>query len=439
MRQGLSLEDFAKLADLPAADVDELRRAGLLDLDGDGIFDDKDAFRLQVVGIFRERGLSLEEIVEATRTSSSGATRRIFGHLGTIGREEATERTGITSDQLEELGAAVGLGTGPFDESDIETFQGIRTMVQAGLPWEAIIEGARVFGDALRRIAESEIAMTHRFLCEGLEEQGADARDIGVEVFRSVEVVEPIVDKLILHLHNEHLLKAAVDHALLHLEGGSVHGKQEATITFIDLALFTSLTQAHGDEVAAGILDRFDGIVRGLVLTHGGTLVKQNGDAFMLVFRDPADSVRFALEVESRIAAESDFPEVRVGIHQGPVLYRVGDYVGNTVNIASRVSAMASAGTILVTQPVAEAARDAGIEVEEVGVRRARGVEEPLTLYRVRREHERITRQDPVCGMVVSDGGAGRVVHEGIEYVFCSPDCMKKFLNGPARYVPAVS
>jgi class 3 adenylate cyclase len=40
-------------------------------------------------------------------------------------------------------------------------------------------------------------------------------------------------------------------------------------------------------------------------------------------------------------------------------------------------------GQILLTEPVAKAASDAGIPVEEVGVRMMRGVDEPLALYRV--------------------------------------------------------
>ncbi len=44
--------------------------------------------------------------------------------------------------------------------------------------------------------------------------------------------------------------------------------------------------------------------------------------------------------------------------------------------------------------------------------------------------------KDPVCGMLVDPAkAAGKRVHEGKTYHFCSADCLKKFDQAPARYV----
>jgi adenylate cyclase len=102
----------------------------------------------------------------------------------------------------------------------------------------------------------------------------------------------------------------------------------------------------------------------------------------MLTFADPVDAVRFAFGLAKAARAEQ-LPALRFGIHAGPVLYRVGDYVGNTVNLASRVAAMATPDTILVTEGVARAAVEAGIPSEDVGVREARGLGDPVSLYRI--------------------------------------------------------
>jgi class 3 adenylate cyclase len=58
----------------------------------------------------------------------------------------------------------------------------------------------------------------------------------------------------------------------------------------------------------------------------------------MLTFTEAASAVRCALELDRRATAEPRFPAVRSGIHYGTVLYRDGDYVGATVNPASRVA-----------------------------------------------------------------------------------------------------
>ena len=162
-------------------------------------------------------------------------------------------------------------------------------------------------------------------------------------------------------------------------------GELETTIAFVDVASFTALVETGGDDAAARVLDRIDVIIRGLLLGHGGKLVKHLGDGFMLTFRDPAAAVRFAVEAQAEMARGAELPAVRVGINVGPVLYRTGEYLGGAVNVAARVAAAAMAGQILMTERVARAASGDGIPVEAVGVRMMRGVDDPLALYRVTR------------------------------------------------------
>jgi class 3 adenylate cyclase len=65
-------------------------------------------------------------------------------------------------------------------------------------------------------------------------------------------------------------------------------------------------------------------------------------------------------------------PPLHTGIHTGPAIYRAGDYIGATVNVASRVTSEAAAGETLMT--------------ESVGARTLRGVERPVPLFRLLRE-----------------------------------------------------
>jgi Cu+-exporting ATPase len=69
-------------------------------------------------------------------------------------------------------------------------------------------------------------------------------------------------------------------------------------------------------------------------------------------------------------------------------------------------------------------------------MRSIRGVDEPLVIYRVGSD---VTAQrDPVCGMIVRDGGAARINHEGRVVYFCSQECLKRFLESPDRFLQAV-
>jgi class 3 adenylate cyclase/YHS domain-containing protein len=235
------------------------------------------------------------------------------------------------------------------------------------------------------------------------------------------------------------LLRASVQEALADLEAADRGGDRDslhATIVFVDLASFTPLAQIHGDEVAAEVLDRFDELVRELLERHTGTLVKQIGDAFMLTFADPLVATRFVVDLDDAAVREPNFPAIRAGINAGRVLYRVGDYVGHTVNVASRIAAIAKAHEILITEPVAKAAEAGGIPLEHAGERRLAGVEEPVALWHVAREGERATYRelDPVCGMAVGTDAAAHVSYGGFEYAFCSHACLRRFLEDPTRY-----
>jgi adenylate cyclase len=290
----------------------------------------------------------------------------------------------------------------------------------------------------LRRLAQTEVRMIREFVSEPgrstlLKERGQSERLQAVQ-----QVLGPVLEPMLLSIHRRHLLRASVQEALADLEAaekGEDREALEATIAFVDLASFTSLAQVHGDEVAAEILDRFDELVRELLEEHGGTLVKQIGDAAMVVFTEPGQAVRFAVGLDATASREPNFPALRAGIHCGPVLYRVGDYVGNTVNLTARIAARASANEILVTEPVAEAAAEAGITIVPAGEHELAGVEGTIWLWRLEGRSRLTPERDPVCGMAVGSAAAARLVHQGVEYAFCSRECLRRFLEEPDKYV----
>jgi class 3 adenylate cyclase len=210
-------------------------------------------------------------------------------------------------------------------------------------------------------------------------------------------------------------------------------------IMFVDLAGFTSLADAMGDETAVQVLERFSQMVRDAARRYEGYVVKQIGDAFLLVFAEASPAVACALEIERRSVTETHFPAVRSGIHCGHVLYREGDYLGTSVNVAARVAAEASRHQVIVTAVVRqEAAGLAEVEFAPLGPRRLRGLAEELELFSAtaRRAPMAAERQvDPVCGMELRAGEvAARLSLEGRERAFCSQGCLQRFVAAPQQY-----
>jgi class 3 adenylate cyclase len=70
-----------------------------------------------------------------------------------------------------------------------------------------------------------------------------------------------------------------------------------ATFVFADIAGYTALTEAHGDEQAADLVADFFEAVSEQLPTWGGTHVKTIGDALMLRIPDPAKAVLLGLQI----------------------------------------------------------------------------------------------------------------------------------------------
>jgi adenylate cyclase len=161
----------------------------------------------------------------------------------------------------------------------------------------------------------------------------------------------------------------------------------------------------------------------------------------MLMFTRPADAIEFGLAMDRFVDVESQFPELHIGAHHGAVLYREGDYVGGTVNLAARVASAGAAGQFLVTESLRDAAGQiAEAEFSSLPPQRLKGIPDPICLVEVRRlGPERSDREaDPVCGLLLQpDDVASRVTWHGRTFAFCCDMCKQAFDENPARFVAA--
>jgi adenylate cyclase len=213
----------------------------------------------------------------------------------------------------------------------------------------------------------------------------------------------------------------------------------DATFVFADIAGFTALTEAHGDEEAATLVADFCEAVRA-ELPAGAAHVKTIGDALMLRVPDPAEAILLALDVTDRLLQGHGAPAVRVGLHHGPAIERDGDYFGAAVNLAARVSGLATGGEVLMTARTAALAPELeGVFYEPRGRQMLRNVREPVDVFAAVRQSESTQRRlpvDPVCRMAVDpDRAAGRLMHEGTAYFFCTLACAGEFAREPERFV----
>ena len=159
----------------------------------------------------------------------------------------------------------------------------------------------------------------------------------------------------------------------------------------------------------------------------------------MLRIPDPGEAILLGLEITHGLMQGHGAPAVRVGLHHGTAVERDGDYFGATVNLAARVSAEATGGEVLVTAQTAALAPELETVFYEARGRAAlRNVREPVELFAAVRKGEAVQGElpaDPVCRMAVDpDRAAGRLMHEGTAYFFCTLACAGEFARAPERY-----
>src|SRR5205085_5056791 len=130
------------------------------------------------------------------------------------------------------------------------------------------------------------------------------------------------------------------------------------TFMFTDIVNSTSLLSAIGDEAWDGVRRGHDRTLTDIVTEHRGRIVKTIGDGFFVAFDDPVLAVDGAVAIQRALAAHrrSDgfSPAVRIGLHQGSVIAADRDYAGQNVVVAARISALAGADEILVSNAVAD-------------------------------------------------------------------------------------
>jgi adenylate cyclase len=169
---------------------------------------------------------------------------------------------------------------------------------------------------------------------------------------------------------------------------------QSLTIVFIDIQEYTSRTSGTSREANERLLARFDALVKPLVKAFSGKVIKSLGDAFLLTFNSPTDSLLCAMAVQDQLARsnasqpEDERYEVRAAVNAGEVRVDGGDIFGEAVNITARIEGLAPGGEIWFSEVVHMMMNKSEIPAVEVGPRQLKGIPEPVRLFRVPRVAE---------------------------------------------------
>lgn len=143
------------------------------------------------------------------------------------------------------------------------------------------------------------------------------------------------------------------------------HDHGTITIVFSDIENSTSRATSMGDAAWMKVLGEHNRIITRHVEKWNGTVVKNQGDGFMLTFNGARQALRAMIDVQRELSElEQRDPErgvrIRVGVHTGEVIAEEGDIFGRHVMLAARVGGLADGGQIVVSSIVKEIASARG-------------------------------------------------------------------------------
>jgi len=377
--------------------VARMTSAGLVGDDDEVGFSDADIRRLQVLQSVERAGVPLDGLAALVKSGYlsldfiDSAGTPVFTPLEDTTFSQLSEETGIPIGILATTREALGgLPPGPDDQvrqSELAVLPLVQLQHELGFQDRAIEQALRVYGDSLRRIAETEAEWFRSEIIEPMLAKGMTEDEVGrfaAEVGPRLTDVSDQAVIAIYHGQQSHSWLANITNGIaLALENVGLHTVEHRVpaMCFLDISGYTNLTSKEGDQVAADLAEELRKVVQPAAMGQGGRAVKWLGDGVMFWFPDAKSGVLGAVEMIEGVEA-GELPSAHVGVHAGPVVFQEGDYYGNTVNIAARIGEFARPGEVLVSQEVVDRA-DVGSSVSfrEVGAVELKGVLEPMVLH----------------------------------------------------------
>jgi adenylate cyclase len=366
-----------------------------IDFEAEGLLDELDGKaredRLALLEELAAGGVSLEELHEAVaagRLTLLPVERAMAGDGARYTPREIAELSGLDLDLVQRFSAALGVPyPGPDEktatEADLEAVRRARALRDAGLPEEGMLQVARTIGMGMSRIAEANRELTVRTLMQ----PGDTERDLAQRFAAAAEHMLPLVGPTLIYAFQAHMLEQIRRDVIgaADLASGEIRGTANLGVCFADLVEFTRLGEEIAPEELGSVVGRFEEMATA-VAEPPVRLVKMIGDAAMLVSSEIEPMVGAALDLIEMAEGEGEeFPFLRAGMAFGPTLAQSGDYYGRPVNLASRITAIARPGSVLVDAAVKDVVTD-GFSCSYAGERRLKGFESRCKLFRLRRD-----------------------------------------------------
>jgi len=319
------------------------------------------------------------------------ASRRQIGDDGVyVSTRDISEKFGLDLDRVQQVQRAIGLPTvddpdeAVYLRADGDAIAHTAKFLALGFDADQLLQVTRSLAEGLSHTAEiMRYAALATVIRPGATELDA-AKGSEQVVAAAAPLLGPMVEDMLL-VQLRHAMDTEAVSTAERASGKPLPGAREVTVAFADLVDFTRLGEAVEPERLEELAYRLATMARD-VAEPPVRFIKTIGDAVMLVCPEPVPLLNAMLELAGAAEADPDFPRLRIGLAHGEAVSRAGDWFGSPVNRASRVTAAARPGTVLVGSGVREAVGDDGdFDWSYAGVRHLKGIQGMTKLFRVRR------------------------------------------------------
>lgn len=267
-------------------------------------------------------------------------------------RQEVAERSGLALPVLRRVWRALGfadVGDAPvFTERDVSVATSLGGLLRTGaLEEDDVVQMVRAFGRTSSRLADWQMDALAEGI-EAFETEGAGFGDPRQTAYAYAAEFLPVFQDMLVLAWRRHLARSAariIEQLTAVVDPASVG---VLSVGFADLVSFTRLSSGLSEAALAALVDEFEARTGDVVAAAGARLVKSLGDEVLFVSSSPFVATDVALTLVEVVGVDPVLPDVRVGVATGPVLSRLGDVFGTTVNLASRLTAVAGRNELLV-------------------------------------------------------------------------------------------
>jgi len=125
-----------------------------------------------------------------------------------------------------------------------------------------------------------------------------------------------------------------------------------------------------------------------VILNHGGRVVKNTGDGFLLEFPSIVGAIESAIAMQALMAERNNqlpadrVMQFRLGVHMGDVMADEDEVYGDGVNIAVRLETIAVPGGVAVSaKAYSEASKHLSATFVDAGIHRFKNISEPVNVW----------------------------------------------------------